>query len=131
VSERTWRQWLSDTLHAGDPEPIGAPFDVSLEGTGWALYEPESVGKIAVSFTAPPAQKDTVKVLMAVQTSDANGNPSTLNAGWWVRVDDTSRRDLWSGTLASETRVEATIRLGSRIWFKPSHVVQHDRAEAE
>lgn len=131
VSETVWRQWLSDTFHQGEPEPLGAPFEGALERHGWSILEPAAAGKTAVEFKAPPAKGDTVKVLMAVRTSDVNGDPSTINAGWWVRVDDTSRADLWSGTLASETRVEATIRLGSRIWFKPGQVVQHALAEAD
>lgn len=130
VGETQWRQWLSDASHDGDPEPASAPAEGTFEQQGWVIYEPAAAGKTAVVFTSPPLKNDTVKVLMGVRTADENGEPTTVNAGWWVRVDDTSRPELWSGTLASETHFESTIRFGSRIWFKPRQVVQHAPAEA-
>lgn len=129
VTEETWRMWLTDAVHLGEPEPYSAPGEGTLETTGWSIYEPDVAGKTPFAFDKPPAKDDTVKVMMAVRVSDVNGNPMTYNAGWWVRVDNTARRDLWSGTLASDVHVEATIRYGSRLWFKPGQVVQYAPAE--
>ena len=126
VSEALLRQWLSDAYHDGDPQPAGRPFQGKLETEGWEIHLPSDLGKVPVKFESPPKEGDTVKVVMEVLTADLDGALATINAGWWVRLDDVSRPDLWSGTLASDTRVQATIMLGSRIWLRPDQVVQHD-----
>jgi hypothetical protein len=78
-----------------------------------------------VSLAKPPATGDTVKVGIGALVSDEKGAITTINAGWWVRLDDTSRPHQWSGNLASNTRVPATLSLGSRLWIRPEQVLEH------
>jgi len=69
-----------------------------------------------------------VKVLISALVADETGARTTITAGWWVRLDDLSRPALWGGTLASNTRVPATLALGSRLWIRPEQIIEHHAA---
>ncbi len=125
----TWRTWVSDLIHEGDPQPGGEPFEAELDQHGWSIHEPDDAGKEPVQFAAPPKVGDTVKAVFGVLASDASGEPTQINAGWWIALDDVARPDRWSGTLSNPTRVPATITVGSRIWVKPGQVIEHAPAQ--
>lgn len=127
----TWRRWLSDLAHEGDPEPAREPFEGELAGHGWMIHAPQALDKEPARFAEGPKVGDTVKAVFGVVVSDERGQPTQMNAGWWITLDDVARSDLWSGTLSNYTRVPATITLGSRIWVTPKQVIQHMPANSE
>jgi hypothetical protein len=119
---------MSEAFHQGQPAPKGEPFQATLAAHGWTVRDPAELGKAPVNFLQTPAVGDTVKVAISALVTDETGKTTTINAGWWVRLDDVSRADLWGGALASNTRVPATLSLGSRVWLRPQQVLEHTPA---
>lgn len=118
-------KWMSDNYHDGEPEPPRAPFIPTLDQHGWRLVDPDEAGREPFGFDAPPAEGDSLKVVVQFVASAEDGSPTLLVAGWWVTVDDVRNPKLWSGVLDSHPRVPATIARGSRMWFPPSFVLEH------
>ncbi|MDB4954070.1 MAG: hypothetical protein JWO36_1639 [Myxococcales bacterium] len=125
VDEQEWRSWMSEAFHHGDDAPRVDPFQATLDAHGWTVRNPSDLGKAPVSFLKPPGVGDTVKVGIGALVADAKGEITTINAGWWIRLDDVSRPDRWGGTLASHMRVQATLSPGSRVWIRPEQVFEH------
>jgi hypothetical protein len=124
VPVETVRGWMSMGFHLEDPEAKGAPFDGTLEKHGWAVLDPEEAGRTPAKLEQPPKAGKAVKVVVRFIAADEEGRATGLNAGWWVRLDDVSRPELWSGTLDNYPRVPATLTRGARLWLKPSQVVE-------
>ncbi|MCP4449338.1 MAG: DUF2199 domain-containing protein [Myxococcales bacterium] len=120
-----WRAWCSATFHQGEEEPAGKPFEASFAKHGWQIYLPTDLGKAPFKFGQPPKAGDTVKVGIGVLTASDTGEVKTVNAGWWVRLDDVSNRRLWSGTLASPVRLQTTLTFGSRVWLRPEQAFEY------
>lgn len=117
--------WMAEALHAGDPAPpLGQPFVAQLVTHGWELTDPRELGDEPYAFDSTPEVGDTVKVIVSFIASDHKGDPTRIRAGWWVKLDDVSRPDAWSGLLANVPVVPAPLSLGSRIWLHASHVIE-------
>lgn len=127
----TLRGWLSDTAHDGEPEPKEKPFEADLEEHEWVIDDPRELEEEVFTFKQPPKAGDAVKALFTVVVSDEQGEPSLINAGWWVRLDDVSRDGVWSGTLDNYPPLPATIRYMSRVWVRPNQVVDYDDGTRE
>jgi hypothetical protein len=41
-----------------------------------------------------------------------------------MRLDEVASTDSWSGTLANDPPVPATLSLGRRFWISPEHVTE-------
>jgi hypothetical protein len=125
ISEEVVRGWLAATLHQGDKEPAGPPFVADLARHGFELLDPREAGRATAKPQRAPARGDNAKVIVAFEASTETGDAKVLTAGWWIELDDVSRPDLWSGSLANRPRVPATISEGSRIWLRPSDVIEY------
>lgn len=126
VPLETVRGWMSVGFHLDDPEPKGAPFTGTLEKHGWTVLDPAEAGRTPAKLEPdrPPKAGQAVKLVVRFVAADEEGNAAGLNAGWWVRLDDVSRPEPWSGTLDNYPRTPATLTRGSRLWFKPSQVIE-------
>ena len=121
--------WMSDEFHANEARPGLEPFVPTLATHGWELLPASDGDKAPVSFDQPPAQRDTVKVIIRFLGADASGAPTPITAGWWLRIWDTTRPDVWGATLASIPRVPSTLMFGSPVWVRREHIFQHALAE--
>jgi hypothetical protein len=124
IDESTLHGWIEELVHAGEPGPRGKPVVASLDEDGWAVLAPEASKQASVSFPRPPKAGEQVKVALRFVAASSKGDPVAVDASLWLKVEDTTRRDLWSGTLANHPRVPAPISFGSRVWFKPSQVLE-------
>lgn len=129
VELRLVSRWLSDAQHPEVSVPSDPPTVGTLEADGWEVMDCRRAGKTPVEFEAPPLHGALVKVLVAFVGADAEGTPMVINAGWWVKIDSVDDPELWSGTLRNVPRVPSTLRLGSRLWFRPEHCFEHAPGE--
>ena len=129
IDHATVVRWMSDEVHADEGRPNDEPFEASLATHGWEILDPATMAKTAVGFLQPPREGDTVKVTIRFLGTDATGSPAAITAGWWLRITDASRPDVWGTTLASIPRVPATLMFGSPVWVRREQVLQHAEAE--
>ncbi len=122
------REWMSEMSHRGDKEPKREPLVSELAIRGWSIASPTEFGKPIATFSAPPKAGDGVKAYFEVLAADERGDAMIVRAGWWIRLDDVSSPELWSGTLDSYTRFPATIRYRSRVWVRPDQIAEHKPA---
>jgi hypothetical protein len=119
------RGWMSDMLHRADKEPKREPFEPELALHGWRIAAPSAFGKAVATLPASPVAGDAVKAYFEVLAADERGETTFVRAGWWIRLDDVSRPELWSGTLDNYTKFPATIRYRSRVWVRADQIVEH------
>lgn len=124
AAEALARQWMSETVHQGEPEPLGPAKAPSLEKDGYRLLTAKEAGKTSVQLAQPPSVGSFAKVIVEFLGSDDKGEPQRMTAGWWLKLDETGADDRFSGTLDNVPRVPATVVLGTRFWVRAEHITE-------
>lgn len=124
VSEDLGREWIAKSIHRGEPDPPERPKTLDLEKDGYRLMKATDVGRSAASLPRSPKVMDEVKVAVQFIASDEKGDPAPIVAAWWLKLDDVSSKDTWSGTLANYPIVPAALWFGKRFWMGPEHVIE-------
>ena len=122
------RQWLAETVHAGEGEPPGPRKTPELNKDGYRLITASESGRAPARLPRRPSPGDNVKVVVEFLGSDENGAPRSIVAGWWLKLDEVGVADTWSGTLQNPPRLPAPISRGARFWIRPDHIIEFTEA---
>lgn len=122
VSQDLVHDWSLRRPDEAPPEPAGEPRLATMDREGWAVVDPDEVGRRVLALDSPPRQGGLVKASFRFLAANERGDVATRVEHMWVLLDVVRDDGWWSGTLDNNPFVPGPLGYRTRVWLRPAHV---------